>query len=86
MVILHVAGKPCPIQTSENEALVNFITDAQKEFTGFRLSYIAVSPDHGYVTEGRLIGSCHCFHCIVVRLVFLMTERCCRNFQRKIMS
>ena len=70
MTILNVAGKPCPIQTSGNEASVNFVTDAQKEFTGFRLRYTAVNPGHRYVTEGKLIGSSHCCHCIVVRLTF----------------
>ena len=52
-LILNVAGKPCPIQTSVNEALVTFVTDAQKEFTGFRLRYTAVNPDHRYVAEGK---------------------------------
>ena len=70
MAILNVAGKPCPIQTSGNEALVTFVTDAQREFTGFRLRYTAVNTDHRYVTEGRLIGSSHCCHCIVVLLSF----------------
>ena len=70
MAILNVAGKPCPIQTFGNEASVNFVTDAQNEFTGLRLRYTAVGRDYRYVTEGKLIGSFHCCHCIVVRLVF----------------
>ena len=69
MAIRRVAGKPCPIQTSGNEALVTFVTDARNEFTGFRLRYTAVYLGHRYFTERKLIGSSHC-HCIVVRLVF----------------
>ena len=51
--LVYVSGKPCPVQTSGNEALVHFVTDAQNEFTGFRLRYTVISPEHRYSTEGR---------------------------------
>ena len=33
--LVYVSGKPCPVQTSGNEALVNFVTDEQNEIYWF---------------------------------------------------